>query len=118
MSKYQRKTIYFKSDNADIYEIIENIGKGASDYICDLIRQDVSNEKENFDKILMKELKALRNEIKHLKNDLTEIKGLKEDLEALKSVKREILSDEPVVPEEEEDVITEDVIASFLNFDD
>lgn len=70
-SPYSRKTIYFKADNADLYEYIESLGKGASDYICNLIRADLERDKEDINKTILNEVKLLRNDLKHLKIEVS-----------------------------------------------
>ena len=68
-SKYLRKNIQFNPQNADLFEYIESLGRGASDYICDLVRRDLFKEegKEDFNKIILDETKKIKNESKELK---------------------------------------------------
>ena len=74
MSKYQRKTIYFKADNIDLFQHLESLGKGASDYVCNLIRADLTNDNEPNDKELLNELKSLKEEVKGIRQDIKDAK--------------------------------------------
>ena len=75
MSKYPRKTIYFKADNVELYDYLEGMGKQASEYICQLIRDDMTRDTTRdttaTEELILEELRQLREDLKHVKIDAT-----------------------------------------------
>lgn len=41
---YLRKYIYFNEDNLDVYDYLMSKGRGSSQYVCNLVRQEMNNE--------------------------------------------------------------------------
>lgn len=62
MSKYAKKLIYFNKNNEDLYEKIKNIND-FSNYVCDLIRADISGNTPPIENESLNEIKQILNQI-------------------------------------------------------
>lgn len=62
MSKYAKKLIYFNKNNEDLYEKIKNIND-FSNYVCDLIRADITGNTSPIENECLNEIKQILNQI-------------------------------------------------------
>lgn len=62
MSKYAKKLIYFNKNNEDLYEKIQNIND-FSNYVCDLIRADITGNTSPIENESLNEIKQILNQI-------------------------------------------------------
>ena len=69
-AKYKKKTLYFNQENLDVYEYLST-RKDFSDYICNLIKEDLGMSKEGEPSL---DLSKVLSELEVIKKKIDKIK--------------------------------------------